>query len=219
MRVGIFGGTFNPIHYGHLRSAEDVRDAFSLDHIYFVPAARPPHKRKADVASAAHRLAMVELAVSDNPYFSASAVEVERSGPSYSIDTIHYFLSAAQPDALAFIIGIDAFREFSSWKDYARIPTLCDIIVTSRPGEEMPKQERLLPVALQGAFWYDPSIRMYRHDSGHFLALHHITGLSIAASTLRAMIHQGRSIRYLVPPTIEAYLTRFHLYRTEESLH
>jgi nicotinate-nucleotide adenylyltransferase len=218
MKVGIFGGTFNPIHYGHLRSAEDVRDAFSLDRVYFVPAARPPHKSTEDLASADHRLKMVELAIADNPFFLASSIELERSGPSYSIDTIRYFLTAFCPRSLAFIIGIDAFRELSSWKEYEYIPTLCDIIVTTRPGEALPTSDQFLPVALKKSFWYDPQVHMYRHGSGHFLTLHNITGLSLSSSTIRSIVRQGRSGRYLVPPIVEAYMLREHLYKTEESL-
>src|SRR5260221_10843447 len=218
MRIGIFGGTFNPIHCGHLRSAEDVRDAFSLDHVYFVPAARPPHKSGEAIAPVAHRLRMVELAVADNPFFAASSIELERAGPSYSVDTIRHFLSAFHPSAIAFIVGIDAFRELHSWKAYETIPALCDVIVTSRPGEENPALEDFLPVALKDTFWYDSSAHMFRHVSGHFLTLHSINGLSIASSTIRAMIYQRRSIRYLVPPTVETYIDCHHLYQTEEIL-
>ena len=218
MKIGIFGGTFNPIHCGHLRSAEDVCDAFSLDRIYFVPAARPPHKSGEALAPAEHRLRMVELAIADNRRFAASPIELERAGPSYSIDTIRYFLSTLRPAALAFIVGVDAFRELSSWKEYETIPTLCDIIVTSRPGEENPAIAHVLPVALKDTFWYDSSTHMFRHVSGHFLTLHIIKGLLVASSTIRAMLHQGRSIRYLVPSAVETYIDCHHLYQTEEIL-
>jgi nicotinate-nucleotide adenylyltransferase len=219
MKIGIFGGTFNPIHCGHLRSAEDVREAFSLDRVYFVPAARPPHKSAEDLISADHRLKMVELAIADNPFFLASSIELERSGPSYSVDTIRYFLTFLRPTSLAFIIGLDAFRELPSWKEYECIPALCDIIVTTRPGETVPTSDQFLPVALKKSFWYDPHVHMYRHVSGHFLSLHHITGFSIASSTIRTTIRQGRSVRYLVPSVVEAYMLREQLYKTEESSH
>jgi nicotinate-nucleotide adenylyltransferase len=212
MRIGIFGGTFNPIHYGHLRSAEDVREAFLLDRVYFVPAAWPPHKSTEAIISAEHRLKMVELAVADHPCFRASPVELERRGPSYSIDTIRYFLATLQPDLLVFILGIDAFRDIDSWKEYETIPALCDLVVTTRPGEETPTLERLLPVALKDAFWYDFSQHMHRHVSGHRLTFHHITGLSLASSTIRALIRQRRSIRYLVPAAVEDYIHSHQLY-------
>src|SRR5262249_25158020 len=105
-----------------------------------------------------------------------------------------------------------------SWKEYETIPALCDIIVTSRPGEENPVFESLLPVALKETFWYDSSAHMFKHVSGHFLTLHPITGLSISSSTLRVLIHQKRSIRYLVPSSVETYIHCYHLYQTEESL-
>jgi nicotinate-nucleotide adenylyltransferase len=213
MKVGIFGGTFNPIHLGHLRSAEDVREAFALDRIYFVPAARPPHKSEETVAPAFHRLRMVELAVSDNPFFTASAVELERAGTSYSVDTIRYFLETLQPVILFFIVGLDAFREMHTWKDYTVIPSLCHLIITSRPGLPTPPAAQVLPVALQKAFWYDSATGMHKHDSGHILALHQITGLSIAASTIREKRRQGKSVRYLVPPTVESYIIHHSLYQ------
>lgn len=215
MRVGIFGGTFNPIHYGHLRSAEDVREAFSLERVYFVPAARPPHKEAGEIAPIEHRLKMVELAIADNPAFIASSVEMERTGLSYSIDTIRHFLTTVRSASLAFIVGIDAFRELRSWKAYDQIPTLCDVIVTSRPGDAVSSLDSLLPIALKSAFWYDSSVQRYHHVSGHFLALHKITGLLIASSTIRTMIRQGRSIRYLVPPAVETYISRHHFYHVE----
>jgi nicotinate-nucleotide adenylyltransferase len=213
LKIGLFGGTFNPIHQGHLRSAEEVREAFALDRTYFIPAAQPPHKSGSDLAPATHRLKMVELAVADNPHFSASAIELERPGTSYSIDTIRYFLTAVQPASLLFIIGIDAFRELATWKDYSLIPRLCDLLVTSRPGTPTPPPDQFLPVALKTLFWYDPKTNVYRHTSGHSLVLHEIAGLDIAASTIRAKVREGKSIRYLVHPAVETYITHHALYQ------
>lgn len=215
LKIGLFGGTFNPIHLGHLRSAEEVREAFTLDRIYFVPAAQPPHKGGSDLASATHRLKMVELAIADNPYFSASAVELDRPGTSYSVDTLRHFLAVFQPASLLFIVGIDAFRELATWKDYAVIPALCDLLVTSRPGAPTPTPDQLLPVALKTLFWYDPTTNVYRHTSGHSLILHEIAGLAIAASTIRGKVREGKSVRYLVPPAVEAYITHHALYQLE----
>jgi nicotinate-nucleotide adenylyltransferase len=217
MRIGLFGGTFNPIHFGHLRSAEEVRETFALDRIYFIPSAQPPHKSGRDLAPARDRFAMVELAVADNPFFSASAVELERSGISYSVDTIRHFLTVLQPVTLVFIVGFDAFRDLTTWKDYAIIPKLCDLLVTSRPGMPIPPPNQLLPVALKTLFWYDPATNVHRHLSGHSLTFYEIAGLDIAASTVRTKVRQGRSIRYLVPPAIETYITHHALYRAEET--
>ena len=213
LKIGLFGGTFNPIHLGHLRSAEEVREAFALDRIYFVPAAQPPHKGGHDLAPALHRLRMVELAIADNPCFSASAVELERPGTSYSVDTIRYFLAVFRPASLFFIVGIDAFRELATWKDYAVIPALCNLLVTSRPGAPTPAPDQLLPVALKTLFCYDPTTNAYQHTSGHSLILHEIAGLDIAVSTLRGKVREGKSVRYLLPPAVEAYITHHALYQ------
>ena len=215
-KIGIFGGTFNPIHLGHLRSAEEIRESFALDRIYFVLAARPPHRSGDTLVSAAHRLKMVELAVADNPFFQASAVELERTGPSYSIDTIRSFRQMLDPAALFFVVGLDAFREIHTWKEYASIPELCHLIVTSRPGVSTPPPDQLLPVALQPALWYDPVQRMYHHTSGHSLVFHEIHGLQISASQVRSLLRQSKSIRYLVPSTVAAYIADNALYQPEE---
>lgn len=216
LKIGIFGGTFNPIHLGHLRSAEEIRETFGLDRIYFVPAARPPHRSGDTLVAAPHRLRMVELAVADNPCFQASAVELERTGPSYSVDTIRHFRHELDPASLFFVVGFDAFREIHTWKNYASIPGLCHLIVTSRPGVSSPSPEQLLPVALQSALWYDPAHTMYRHTSGHSLIFHEIHGLQISASQVRALLRQRKSIRYLVPSTVAAYIATNALYQPEE---
>jgi len=219
LRIGILGGTFNPIHLGHLRSAEEIRETFALDRIYFVPAAQPPHKSIDGLVTAEHRLKMVELAVADNPFFFPSASELERSGPSYSIDTIRRFRTDLPSASLFFILGLDAFREIHTWKEYPLIPALCNLIVTSRPGVLTPPIDQLLPVALQTKLWYDPAIKMYRHTSGHCLAFHEIQGLNISASQVRKLALQGKSLRYLVPSAVEAYITEHTLYQHEESRH
>jgi nicotinate-nucleotide adenylyltransferase len=212
-RIGLFGGTFNPVHLGHLRSAEVIREGCLLDHIYFIPAARPPHKEGKALAPAHHRLKMVELAVSDNPFFSVSTVEVEREGKSFAVDTIRHFLSAFQSVSLFFILGVDAFREIHTWRNYAVIPELCNLIVTSRPGVAMPPPNRLIPVALRSAFWYDPATQVHHHGSGHILVSYEIEGLNISASAIREKICNGKSVRYLVPAVVESYVNKNTLYK------
>ncbi|MBM4254908.1 MAG: nicotinate-nucleotide adenylyltransferase [Deltaproteobacteria bacterium] len=219
LRVGILGGTFNPIHLGHLRSAEEIREAFALDRIYFVPAAQPPHKSSHGLVSAVHRFKMVELAIADNPYFFPSASELERSGPSYSIDTIRRFRMDLPSSSLFFILGFDAFREIHTWKEYPLIPALCNMIVTSRPGVSVPPIDQILPVALQTMLWYDPATKMYCHASGCCLAFYEIQGLSISASQVRQLALQGKSLRYLVPAAVHTYISEHDLYKQEESEH
>jgi nicotinate-nucleotide adenylyltransferase len=219
LKVGILGGTFNPIHLGHLRSAEEIRETFTLDRIYFVPSAQPPHKSSQGLVPASHRLKMVELAVADNPHFFPSARELERPGPSYSIDTIRHFRTDLPSASLFFILGFDAFREIHTWKDYGLIPGLSNVIVTSRPGMPTPPIDQFLPVALQTMLWYDPAIKMYRHTSGYRLAFHEIQGLNISASQVRQLALQGKSLRYLVPTAVNAYISEHALYQDEESQH
>ena len=132
-KIGLFGGTFNPIHLGHLRGAEEVRECCGLDEIIFIPAATPPHKEAGEVIEATHRLEMLRLATRTNPHFSVSTVELERRGTSYSIDTIRFFLEKDQ-GALSFILGRDAFVEIETWREYPTLFSLCSFIVMARPG-------------------------------------------------------------------------------------
>jgi nicotinate-nucleotide adenylyltransferase len=134
MRLGLFGGTFDPIHIGHLRAALEVKQGFGLDRIVFIPAALPPHKKGDQVADAADRLKMVELGVSGYSGFSVSDAELQRSGPSYSIDTINHFKKSSEPDSeILFISGLDAFLEIDTWKSYRDLLRQIAFIVIARP--------------------------------------------------------------------------------------
>ena len=145
MRIGIMGGTFDPIHLGHLRAAEEIYWAFGLDRIIFVPAARPPHKEEAVVASALHRYEMVSLATVFTPYFTVSPIELQREGKSYSVETVREFQKMAGPDTrLYFVVGVDAFLEMSAWREAEELLTLTRVIVTARPGWRLDEVERLL---------------------------------------------------------------------------
>lgn len=214
MRIGLFGGTFDPIHWGHLRSAEEVSETFGLDHVLFVPASIPPHKRGQTTTPARHRLAMVRLAVARNPRFKVSTVEISRPGISYSIDTVRYFAAKqGKGDSLFFIIGLDAFREIGSWKDFADIFPLCDFIVTSRPGSKDSDPLRGTGVAVKKLFCYDLKEKNYRHRSGTRVFFIRLTDIGISASEIRRRIKEGKSIRYLVPLGVEAYIKKQGLYR------
>lgn len=213
-RIGIFGGTFNPIHLGHLRSAEEIREVYGLDEVRFLPAAIPPHKGAGEVAPPADRLRMVELAIADHPAFRTSALELERGGPSYSVDTLRTLrseLGAQTP--LFFIVGLDAFRELDTWKEPEEIFRLADLIVTSRPGAGERLAHEELPIAAQKAFCYDADSGRFRHESGHLLMFQPITALGVSATAVRNLLRQQRSVRYLVPPAVEAYIAEHGLYR------
>jgi nicotinate-nucleotide adenylyltransferase len=159
---------------------------------------------------------MVEVAVADNPFFSASAVELDRFGPSYTVDTLRSFLSAFQRATLYFIVGLDAFRELHTWKDHFTLPELCNFIVTSRPGIPTPPPQALLPVAFQPIFWYDSVREVHRHlSTNHTLVFYEIEGLNISASAIRDKIRQGKSVRYLIPPSVGSYIAQHSLYHPE----
>jgi nicotinate-nucleotide adenylyltransferase len=207
-RVGLFGGTFNPVHLAHLRAAEEVAEARALDRVDFVLAAVPPHKPGADLAPVADRLRMLELALADNPRFAVNTCEVERGGRSYSVDTIRICRDREPGAAFAFILGADAFAEIESWKDFAEIFALCDLCVISRPGAGPARP----PIAVENAFCYDPGRGVYTHRSGHSLELLPVTALMISASDIRHRRAAGRSTRYLVPAAVDDYMSAHDLY-------
>jgi nicotinate-nucleotide adenylyltransferase len=214
MKIGLFGGTFDPIHWGHLRSAEEVSETFRLDRVLFVPAAIPPHKRGETKTPVKHRLKMVRLAVAKNRRFAVSTVEVARPGVSYSIDTLRYFSRKLRKgDSLYFIIGLDAFREIGTWKDFAELFPLANFIVTSRPGSKDRNPLRGTGVAVKKLFCYDGPEGCYRHQSGSRLLFIELTDIAISASEIRNLVKRGQSIRYLLPSSVENYIKKTGLYR------
>lgn len=217
MKIGLFGGTFDPIHWGHLRSAEEVGEGFSLARVLFVPTSRPPHKRGQTTTPARDRLAMVRLAVADNPRFLVSTIEIRRPGISYSIDTLREFTSRNRgKDSYYFILGLDAFREIDSWKDFERLFPLCNFIVTSRPGSRDSNPLHGCSVAVRRLFCYDPKAKVHRHRSGTTLHFLKLTDFAISASDIRAKVNEGKSIRYLVPLAVESYIKKRGLYQQHE---
>ncbi len=214
MKIGLFGGTFDPIHWGHLRNAEEVREAFSLDRLLFIPAGHPPHKKRQPTTSAQDRLGMVRLAIAKNPGFAFSTMELSRPGKSYSIDTVRDFAkSQGSRNSLYFILGLDAFLDIGSWKDFEEIFSLCHFIVTSRPGSGNSMSLGRMPVAVRRLFCYDRRQKIYRHRSGTKLFFFKLTDIAISASDIRDRLREGRSIRYLVPLEVESYIKRRGLYR------
>ncbi|MDT8441629.1 MAG: nicotinate-nucleotide adenylyltransferase [Desulfuromonadales bacterium] len=212
-RVGILGGTFNPIHVAHLRIAEEVREACDLEEILFLPAADPPHKPVAGAVLFRHRLAMVAAAIADHPAFRCSDIEAQRHGKSFSVDTLD-LLRARQPDCdFYFIIGLDSWRDLTSWKEYARLFQLANLVVTARPGIEIGDPLALLPVAVRQEFCYSAEASAIRHRSGHLLIFLTETRLDISSTVIRAKLARGESIRYLVPDPVARYLTTHGLYQ------
>jgi nicotinate-nucleotide adenylyltransferase len=212
MKIGLFGGTFDPIHWGHLRSAEEVREAFGLDRIIFIPTSIQPLKSGA-ASAAADRLAMARLATADNPAFSVSDIEVKRPGKSFTIDTLRDFALRRPKNSIYFIIGMDAFRDIGRWKNFQALFELAHFIVTSRPGGGGRFGSTAIPVAARKSFCYDRTRDAFRHESGTRLHFLRLTDIAISASEIRSRVRTGKSIRYLVPGNVGRYIERRGLYK------
>ena len=196
--VGILGGTFNPIHIGHLTMAEAVRSEFGLEKIIFVPASQPPHKHGIEIASAADRYLMTELATCSNPAFEVSDIEMRRAGPSYSVDTVKELMKAHGETEFFFLVGTDIVREIHTWERVEELLTLCPFIVASRPGCR-PDAER--------------SREIFGGKLGERIRLLETPELAVSSTDIRERIAKGHSIKYIVPPEVESYIYKKGLYR------
>jgi nicotinate-nucleotide adenylyltransferase len=211
-RIGVFGGTFDPIHVAHLRAAEEAREQLRLDQVLFIPAADPPHKTRG-ITPAAHRLAMARLATAGHPAFRVSPIEIERGGRSYTVDTLRALRARLPADAaLTLLVGLDAFCDIGTWKEYRALFTLADLAVWSRPPLRLGALRALLPVAARADFCYGPNRKTLRHRTGNHIRFVTVTALDVSASAIRLRLQGGQSIRYLVPAAVERYLSRHRLY-------
>ena len=216
MRVGIFGGTFNPIHLGHLRAAEEIRERFNLQEVIFIASAVPPHKAVEGGIPGEHRMEMVRLAIAGNPHFSLSDIELKSPGKSYSIGTIQFFRQRYGSDLdLFFILGMDAFLEIGTWKSFQKLFSLCHFIVMTRPGFDKDFSVDIIPGEIADAFTYQEGENRFIHRDGYSVYVQGVTFLDISSTNIRQEIHEGRSIRYLVPREVERYIERYRFYRTE----
>ncbi|HIE09511.1 MAG TPA: nicotinate-nucleotide adenylyltransferase [Armatimonadetes bacterium] len=196
-RIGIMGGTFDPIHYGHLVAAEEARWRFDLEVVIFVPAGQPPHKPSEGITDKEHRYNMVVLATCPNPYFLVSRVEIDRPGPSYAIDTVREFKRKLGQDVeIYFITGADAVLEILTWREAERLVELCDFIAATRPGYDLEAMYRELPE------------KFLKHI--HPLP---IPGMAISSTEIRRRVREGLPIRYLTPEPVEQYILKHGLYK------
>lgn len=210
-RIGIFGGTFNPIHLGHLHAAEEVLEALGLERMLFVPSGEPPHKSASagdPIAPAAQRLAWVRAAIADNPRFDVESLEVERAGTSYSVETLRTLGGRIAPDLPVFVIGIDAFAEVGTWREPEALFTLANFAVITRPGQPARATSHWLPERVQSEFELARDGGSARHRrAGTWVRRLEISALEISASDIRTRLRCGRSVRYLLPqPILEAVL-------------
>jgi nicotinate-nucleotide adenylyltransferase len=214
-RIGILGGTFNPVHFGHLAAAEEVRDRLRLDRVLFIPAFLPPHKDEV-LPSAVQRLEMVRLALATNPHFKASDIEIKRGGRSFTIDTIGDLQQLHPGAELYFITGIDAFIEVRTWMNWERLLSLCTFVVLSREGFRFGDLARL-------GFLDQAARDLAALDEGHAeqartligdrsLVFERIPYYEISSTDIRARVRQGRSIKYCLPEAVEHYIIENKLY-------
>jgi nicotinate-nucleotide adenylyltransferase len=198
-RLGIMGGTFDPIHFGHLVTAEAARHEFQLTKVVFVPAGLPPHKKEYQVTPAAHRYEMTFLATRSNPYFAVSRAEIERPGYSYAIDTVlefrrHY----GKGVELYFLTGADAILEILTWKDVDLLLQECHFVAATRPGFHLERLRESLP-----------GLQAEERHRIHFIE---VPALAISSTDIRQRVKEGRPIKYLLPDAIEEYIRCHALY-------
>jgi nicotinate-nucleotide adenylyltransferase len=206
--LGIFGGTFDPIHYGHLRTAFELLQAVPLAEVRFVPAGNPPH-RGAPRCDARDRLAMVEAAIADQPGFTVDARELERDGPSYTVITLRELRAEDPGRPLCLIVGMDAFLGLPTWHEWRSILDLAHLVVAHRPGWSAPKEGLLADLLAERGATRAGDLRS--SPAGRIL-VHAVTPLEISSTDLRDLIVAGRDPRYLVPDAVRALIAESGCY-------
>ena len=202
MRVGVFGGSFDPIHYGHLILAECSREQQRLDQVWFMPAAVPPHKQGRQITPAETRAEMVELAIGGHEAFSLNRFEIDRGGVNYTVDTLAHFAAEDPERALFFLMGADSLTDLPNWRDPARLCSLAIPIVVRRAGESEPD--------------FSPLARLVSHEQLAEIRSHRVEMpiIELSGCDLRQRVSRGLSIRYRTPRAVEKYIQTHGLYRT-----
>ena len=201
MKLGILGGTFDPIHMGHLIIAEEAREQLNLDEVLFIPTGNPWMKTGTVITPAVHRLSMVKLAIRANPHFKASSMEIDRPGETYTIDTLTDLRAKSKsPAEIFFIVGMDSLKSFHRWKEPQKILELCTVVAVSRPGYADVNRREIESVSKELA----GRVRFLEGDL-----------IEISGTDIRRRVAQGRSIRYRVPREVEEYISKHHLYQEE----
>ncbi len=231
MRLGVFGGTFNPIHFGHLRTAEEVRHKLNLDTIIFVPSGNPPLK-SLDVPDARHRYAMAQLATASNANFTVSDVELQQKEKSYTVNTLRKLHETYPQDELFFILGADAFLDIPNWWQPDKLTGMADFIVVTRPGLDSKEISRS-PYIAHGcngperagggdmsqdakgpvSFTRNDRKQCFVLESGRTVVFVPVTPLDISSTDIRILVKEHKSIRYLLPENVEEYICQHRLYR------
>lgn len=212
MRWGLFGGTFDPVHFGHLRAAQELIALLGLDRVVFIPASQPPHKATRVITPFEHRAQMIRLAIEDNHQFSFSDVEKQRAGKSYSIDTVRHFLESPENPELYFITGQDAFDAIATWHQWDRLLGLCHFAVMTRPGYENRGLDHILPRDIAAHYIYDERGDLFKDAQGRCVVFRKTTFLDISSSDIRDRLQQCQNVRYLLPDNVIRYIEANRLY-------
>jgi nicotinate-nucleotide adenylyltransferase len=210
--IGVLGGTFDPIHLGHIASAHQVADALGLQRVLLVLCARPAHKPEHRPASIEHRWGMLRVAVEGDPLLAPSDVEIVRPGPSYTVDTLTVLRTRFVGAELYLILGIDAYLEIDTWHHPERLLERAHIVVTTRPGHELPPGGLLPPIAARNSCWYDPAIGCHLHKSGHRIVLQPLHGLPISSSEIRSRLSNGLPIAEYTGLAVANYIRDHGVY-------
>ena len=227
-RIGVLGGTFDPVHLGHLASAREIAEAFSLDRVLLVLASRPPHKRGEDAAPPELRWQMLQLAVEEDArkqkelpttgrgrarrVLEACDIELRRNGPSWTVDTLRELRELYPDGELFLILGIDAYEEIDTWSRHGELLALANLIVTTRPGRDFPQGPLLPPVAARTDARYDPDIGVYVHSTGHTVTSHRIRGIEVSATDIRRRAGSGLPIQSLTGDSVARFIDEHRLY-------
>jgi nicotinate-nucleotide adenylyltransferase len=200
-KTGIIGGTFDPVHLGHLTAAETVREAYGLEQVLFIPAGEPPHKLDQTKTSAWHRYWMTVLATLDNPKFDVSPIEIQREGISYTVDTVsHYKEALGQENEIYFIAGADIISEIADWHHIDALFEKCFFVIVTRPGFQFERLRDQLAGSLTGT-QLDKVVSL------------EIPALDVSSTEIRQKIKDGRTVKYLIPEAVENYIRKNGLYR------
>lgn len=217
MRLGILGGTFDPIHLGHLRTAEEIGQGLDLEKVYLIPSASPPHRTREPFASFKHRLDMARMAVEDSSLLEALDLENRRPGLSYSIETLKelHKLFSPRPE-LFFILGTDAFFEIKTWKDYRHLFDYAHFVIIQRAGFQ-PENLGTLLQNLGVEVGKTDRANVFTAPSGNKIMLMETTLMDISSTRIRKMVIEGESIRFLVPESVANHITKNKLYKNDAS--